>query len=902
MPILARVRSLWRHLVHRTRADAELDDELRAYVALLAEEHERAGMTRDEAFRRARIETGGVQQVKESTREAWVGNAVATYARELRYAIRSLRRSPAFVVIAITTLALGIGGATAVFTVIKGSLLRPLPGVAAPDRLITVDVRVQGRPDAWPMSYPDYRDLRDRATVLAGLAAYNGTYMTVVDTTGTKGRAGVSFVTDNFFSLLGVHPVIGRVFTADPSGARGALNDQVVVLGYEWWQQHFGGDARVIGSTLTLDGGEYTIIGVAPKGFGGAMTLYPMEMWVPLASRAFVSQIALYDMRLEDRGLPWLFVIGRLAPGRSVDDARRDLGAIGTWLAATYQEDRKRSIEVLPGAGMNAEERATMSRVPRLLALGVTLLLLIACGNVASLSLVRAAARRRELATRIALGASRLALVRQVVVEGAVLALGAGLLGVAIANVLVSSAALVNTVAPMPGVDVSMDTRVLAVALAASACTAILVSLVPALQIFHVQPNGVLKDGGRAVRGQSAGGQRALVVAQVSASLVLLSAAAIIFSTFRRVLDARRGMDPRGITDASFEVRLVLHEKAQQIAFYRAILARAASEPSIETAALASTIPPFEWSGTVTVFRRGEEPPPGPLADDDRARGFRVNDVTVSSNFFDVMRIPLLRGRTFSASDNEHSPPVVIVNRRMADVLWPGQEAVGQLLALPTSDEWPRSPLRVIGVVGDTRNVSLTDVPLAVYVPFAQHVGSDLAMIARGRGSAPIPSSTFRRIAGDVNPSIDVRGGQTLIQRLRDEVRPQRAASAWIGAFGLIALLLAAIGLYGVMAQAVLQRTRELAVRTALGASPGGILRTVLRDGLRLAAIGGALGTLGAYIAFRVLRSLFTGVQLTDMRAVIVAAFTLALAMLAATYLPARRAAKLNPVDALRSD
>ncbi|HET7563689.1 MAG TPA: ADOP family duplicated permease [Gemmatimonadaceae bacterium] len=903
MPILARLRSLWRNLLHRTHADAELDDELRAYVALLAEEYERAGMTGEDALRRARIETGGVQQVKESTRDAWVGAWVTTFGRELRYALRSLRRSPAFVVISITTLALGIGGATAVFTVIKGSLLRPLPGVAESDRLITVDVRVQGRSEAWNVSYPDYRDLRERSTTLAGLAGYNGTSMAIVDTAGARTQAMVGFVSDNFFSVLGVHPVVGRVFAAAPSGARGALDDQVVVLGYDWWQQHFGGDARIIGTTLAIGGGQYTIIGVAPKGFGGAMALYPMEMWIPVvSSRGTAPELAAYNMRVDDRHLDLLFVVGRLAPGRTVDDARRDLGAIGRWLAATYQEDRKRSIEVLPRAGMDAEERATMSRVPRLLVLSVTLLLLIACGNVASLSLVRSAARRRELATRIALGASRAALVRQVVVEGVVLAAAAGVLGIAIAQLLVSSATLVNTVAPMPGVDVSMDARVLAVAIASSACTAILVSLLPALQIFHLQPGSVLKDGGGAVRGHSAGGQRALVGAQVAASLVLLSGAAIIFSAFQRVLDARFGIDPRGITDAWFEVQPVLHEKAQQRAFYRAVLARATSEPNIEAVALTNTVPPFQWSGTVTVFRRGEEPPPGPLTDDDRARGFRVNDVTVSPDFFDVMRIPLLRGRTFATSDNEQSAPVVIVSRRMADMLWPGQEAIGRLLALPTSDEWPRSPLRVIGVVGDIRNVSLTDVPLAMYVPFAQHLDFNLSLVARGRENASIPPSTFRRIVADVDPSIDVHGTETLTQRLSNEVRPQRAASAWIGTFGVIALLLAAVGLYGVMAQAVLQRTRELAVRSALGASPGGILRTVIRDGLRLAAIGGAVGALGAFVAFRVLRSLFTGVQLTDMRAVIVAVFTLGVAMLAATYLPARRAARLNPVDALRSD
>ncbi|HEX5436455.1 MAG TPA: ADOP family duplicated permease [Gemmatimonadaceae bacterium] len=904
MRLVALARSLWRNLVRRHGAEQALDDELRAYVELLAEEHARDGMPLERARRAALLETGGVEQVKEMTRDAWVGNALATGARELRYAMRSLRRAPAFVVIAVTTLALGIGGATAVFTLMKASLLHALPGVAEPDRLVTVDAHVHGSQQVDEFSYADYRDLREHAPALAGLAAYNGAPMAVTDAAGAT-RTMAGFVSDNFFTVLGVRPVTGRFFSAGTAaaGASSTENQQVVVLSYEWWQQRFGGAANAIGSTLRLDGHPFTIIGVAPPGFTGAFTMYPMTLWTPAIANDRVSPpIAAYDMNLRSRASRWFFLVGRLAPGQTIEHAQRDLAATTRWLAATYPADKDRTVQVLSGAGMDANERATASRLPRLLGVAVALLLLIACGNVASLSLVRAAARRRELAMRLALGASRAALVRHVAVEGVVLATGAGVLGILLARWLVSSSALVHSVVSIPGMDVGMDVRVLAVALGTTVLTAILVSLVPAVQILRVPPGAVLKEGGGAVRRRSAGGQRTLVAAQVGASLVLLSAAAVIFSAFHRVLTAHDEIDPQGLTDVSLRVVSSIHDTTRQVAFYRAVLARATAEPSIAGATLTNTVPPLEWGSRATVFRRGEEPPPGTLAEHGRDLGLRVDALEISPRFFDVMRIPVVRGRAFTASDNEQSAPVVIVSRRVADALWPGQDPIGRFLSVPSAKGPPRPPLRVVGVAADTRNVALTSVALAMYVPFAQHPGSNLSLVVRGRGSLPVPMTTVRRLVAEVDAGVAVEGGKTLLEELQAQLRPQQAASAWIGAFGIIALLLAAIGLYGVVAQGVLQRTRELAVRSALGASPGGILRTVLGDGLRLVAMGGVAGALGAMAAFRVLQSLFTAVAPADLRAVVVAAAALALAMLAATILPARRAAKLNLVDALRSD
>jgi predicted permease len=621
-----------------------------------------------------------------------------------------------------------------------------------------------------------------------------------------------------------------------------------------------------------------------------------MELFTPVAIGGRATP-ALRGLDLDSRRSSLLRLVGRLAPGESVEDAQRDLAATAAWLAAMYPTNRGRTVLVLSGTGMTAEERAAISRVPRLLAMAVGLLLLIACSNVASLSLVRAASRRRELATRVALGASRASLVRQVALEGVVLATGAGVLGVLVARLLVRSTTLVRTVVDMSDLDLSLDLRVLAVAIAASTLTAILVSLMPAMQILRLAPGAVLKDGGGAVRRRSAG-QRVLVVGQVGASLVLLSAGGIVFSAFQRVLAAHDRIEPRGLTDVRLQ-----GDTTRQAAFYQEVLARAASEPGIQGAAVTSTVPPFQWSSRATVFRRGEEPAPDALVGRELELGFRVSAVEVSPGFFDVMRIPLLRGRSFTAGDDTRSDPVVIVSRRLADALWPRADPIGRLVAWPAVEGPPRPPLRVIGVAADTRDVSLADEPpLAMYIPFTQRPERGLILVVRGRGDRPVSSATVGRLVAAVDPGVTVLGTRTLDDRLRGEVRPQRTASAWIGVFGAIALLLAAIGLYGIVAQSVLQRSRELAVRSALGASPRGILMAVLGDGMRLAAIGGVVGGLGSLAALRVLRSVFTGVQSDDLRPAAAAVAILALVMLAATYLPARRASRLNPVDALRSD
>jgi predicted permease len=896
MRLIAVVRSLWSNVVRRQSVERDLDAEVRAYVDLLAGEYERAGLTPDLAWRRALVEVGGIESVKEATRDAWVGDAFATFAREMRYALRTLRRAPGFLAIAVGTLAIGIGGATAVFTVIKGSLLRPLPAVADPDRLVTierVDPTTSAAESGYPVfSYPDYRDLRARTTTLTGIAGFDGGGLVVTDSSGSA-REWISFVTANFFTVLGVRPVAGRFFT-DPE------SENVVVLSHAIWQRRFGGSPRVIGSTIDLDGHATTVIGVAPPRFIGGMATHEMDIFVPIVVAERPSPILGFD--LESRRGGMMRLVGRLAQGKTVEAAQRDLAATAAWLAATYPSNRGRTVKVWAGAGMTTDEREEMSRVPTLLAVAVGLLLLIACGNVATLSLVRVASRRRELATRVALGASRAGLVRQVVLEAAVIAIAAAALGMLLARALVKSATLVQTVVSMSDLDLSIDPRVMSVAVAASTLTTLLIALLPAVHVMRLPPGAVLKEGGRVVRGRSLG-QRVLVAGQVAASLVLLAAAATIFATFQRVVAGHRSLDPRGLTDVGFQVPPALAKDDERWrAFLRAVLARASSEPGIEGAAFTTSIPPFQWSIRATVFRRGEEPPPGALVGHELDLGTRVDGVDVSQSFFDVMHIPVLRGRTFRASDDEGSQRVAIVSRALAETLWPNRDPIGQWIAWPTVDGPSRPPLQVVGVVGDTRDIKLSGKqPLTMYLSYEQGRPGRPQLIVRGRAGTPVTQDVLRRIVASVDPSVGLYSARTLLDRLEETLRPQRTASAWIAGFGAIALMLAAIGLYGVVSQSVLQRTRELAIRSALGATPRGLFTTVLRDGMRPALTGAGIGMLGVAGSLPLLRSVLSA-EAGDVRFGTVAIVVLAGVLLAATCLPARRASRLQPAEALRSD
>lgn len=896
--VLATLRSLWFTLVRRRRAEQSLDEEVRQYVDLLTAEYVAAGLASDRARRRALIETGGVEQVMEATRDAWVGQGIATFVRECRFALRSLRSSRAFCFVAVTILAIGIGGATAIFTVINGSILQPLPAVSEPGELVSLEP-VKGGRLLYNFSYHEYRNLREQTRSLAGLAGYDGTSRTLEDRSGPRHSAWVSYVTGDFFSVLGVRPAAGRLIHA----ADEAFANPVVVLAYDVWQERYDGDPAVIGSTVHLSGRPLTVIGVAPPRFIGAILMHPMDLWIPVTIMP-----ALMDEpgMLDDATGRYLRLVGRLMPGVTVDDAQHELSPIADRLAGAYPVNEGRGIRVFAGAGLTRAERSALARVPLLLGVAVALLLLIACANVASLSLVRATTRRRELATCLALGASRRSVFGRLLLEGAVLAAIGALLGVGLARALVRSQAIVGTIAGMPervGLDSALDARVLLVALGVTAFTAVVVTLAPALHVMRLAPGSVLKDGGIGAGRRRSVGQRALVVGQIAASFVLLVSAAIVLNTFRRVLATDPGFDAQGLAVVSPDFSEAGLDSGQVIAYRQEWRRRAAENPSISGVALASVVPPAPWTRDGWVFRGGQEPPPGIGAGDSPADGVRAYLDIVSPDFFDVMQIPMQAGRGFLLSDDVGAEPVVIVSRSLAAALWPNVSPLGRMFSLPPADGQRRPPMRVIGVAGDVRFASIFDkAPHVAYMPTAQHPDVPVSFIVRSRNSATLPDATVRAIGTATDASVSMH--TTVIgERINSQVEPQRVGSAWIGVFGMVALLLAAVGLYGVVAQGVLQRKRELAVRSALGSTPGGLVSLVIGEGALITLVGAVIGVMIGGAALRVLQSQFAGVSVMDAQSAVVATMvTLALATIVACVLPARKAGRLNPVDVLRSD
>jgi predicted permease len=897
--LLAQLRAIARHLREnlfaRDARDAALDEELRAYVDEVADRYERSGLSRDDAYRAALLATGGITQVKEATRDVWLGRRLDAFARELRYALRSLRRSPTFVAIAILTLGLGVGGATAIVSVISAVLLQPLPAVANPGELFSVE-RVNPNGELDDLSYADYLDFRDRATTIAGLAAYDGTSLAMNSTRSGRAHVWVSYVSDNFFSVLGVHAYAGRVFQSDDVGRYTA--NPVAVIGYELWKTRFNGDSSVIGSTITLADQPVTIIGVAPQGFVGAMRLHPMEMWLSVITMNAITNTPAENLRTRAYGT--VRIIGRRIPSATVGDVRRELTALSDGLARTYRDDRYRGIRVFEGTGMTDDERADIKRTPRLLSIAMVMLLLIACANVAGLSLVRAAAKRRELATRLALGASRTSLIRQLAIEATIIAVLAGIAGIGVSQLLMRTAGIMKTVVAVRGVQLSLDWRTLGAAFAATAAVALLVAVLPALHISRTDVGILMKDGaGGGIRSRSRM-QRGLVVAQVAASLVLLASASILFGAFTRTLRIDPGFDPVGVKYiyANLPDGRVDTTLARQ--FFDEMLVRARSNPRIGSVALTSAAPPSPWLNLRRVFRGEETPSRESLNDPSFAGGSRAYVDAISNDLFAVLRVPFLLGRDFTADEVASRADVAIVSRRLADEMWPHQNPLGRMISWPAPHGPQRPPLRVIGVVADVHHATLAGGPSPVlYITNALRLRMSPLVMYRDRTGAA--SAALRALLTSMKsePEVDDVKATNFVD---DGMARQRVVSAWIGVFGLIALFLAGIGVYGVIAQSVYQRTRELAVRAAVGAKPSELLRLILADGVRLAVTGTVAGVIGVVVSFRVLRGMFAGMETADLTSAAIAVLALAAATLLASFVPARRAAKLNPVDALRSD
>ena len=898
-----------------TRPDAPRDvaDEIRFHLDMRSQELMEQGMSKEDALREARRQFGDVAAIEaecrderlartreRGRREWWRG-----FALDLRYAVRSLRTNAGFTLAAVLTLGLGIGAAAAVFTVVDGVLLRPLP-YADPSRLTMVWLytsTAQGGGEI-PLSSGLYVEARDVAKEFSTMAAFRSWPFVLSGESNVEPEqiAGAA-VEPGLFGTLGVRPVLGRTFTpeeAEPGGPRVAL------ISYSLWQRRFGGARDIVGRMVTLSRERFSIIGVMPRGFGfprgaelpaglqfGART----DVWAPLTFTA------------EDRrnyGTMNLSAIARLAPGVTSTAAQAELDAFATRRFKELGIPTGRLAYTI----VNLEDQAARTVRRGLLVLlgAVGFVLLIACTNVANLLIARTGAREREFAVRAALGAGRLRIVRQLVTENIVLALGGAVVGVAIA-VWGSRVMLSLVPGSLPRADdVAVDARVIAFAWAVGVVAGIVFGIASALHIARQRVAATLQSGGTRLTGNARQrfGRRLIVAAEVALSVVLLVGAGLLAGSFARLQRVTPGFDPNGVLTGNIVLPVgARFDPARDgpgwYRFFDQLTARLDALPGVVAAGGVSSLP---LSGAVESGNFSIDGRPRPAAGESPNAEYSV----VSGDYFAAMGIRLLSGRTFDSRDRSETPGVVIVNRELARRHFPGTSPIGQHLRTGFDFSNGASPREIIGVVEDVKQTSLDgETNPAAYVPVAQMPYPFMSIVARakcGNGrtqcdpAAILPA--MRRELARLDPTLALADVRPLSSVFADSIARQRFSMAVLGVFAALALLLALVGLYGVIALSVGQRRREIGVRMALGAQPRDVLSLVLGEGLRVTLLGVAIGLAGAFALTRVLRSLLFDVSTTDPRFFAGAAILVAIVSLVATYVPARRALGVDATSALR--
>jgi putative ABC transport system permease protein len=806
--------------------------------------------------------------------------SMKTFVQDLRYAWRTLRKSSGFTAAAVLTLGLGIGANTAAFSVLDTVLLRPLP-YPRPERLVTLWERERG---GSPMntSFANFLDWKSRGRSFAGMAVLS--YWTPsLAGVGTPERLEGLRVSGEFFRTLGVRPALGRDFLPEED-QRG--KHHVVILSHGLWQRRFGGDPRLLGKAITLDGTPYTLVGVLPEGLESLFSTNfykPAEIWAPLAYNPGLPQAC--------RTCRHLRAVARLAPGVSTERANRELDALSSTLVAEHPSDYER-----PGAAVISLAEHLVGDYRRSLYTlmgAVALVLAIACANVTSLLLARGQGRMGEMAVRTALGAGRLRIVRQLLTESALLHLLGGALGALLAAA--GLVALVRVSPPnIPRLGaVSVDLRVLAVTFAVSLLTGILFGLLPAVRCSGSDLRAAVAAAGAAVTGRRHRLDGLLVTAEVALALVLLIGAGLMLQSLSRLLAVDPGFDPRRLLAAEISVSgAPYREDAAVAAFYQRVVERVRSLPGVQAAAVASQLP---LGGNFDAYGMHFEDNPGASeADTPSAQRFAV-----SAGYLAAMRIPLLRGRDLTARDRADTPPVVLINRTFAQRIWPGRDPLGKRIRLGD----PKGPWRaVVGVVGEVRHLGLDAAPaMQIYLPAPQWVDNAMTLVVRGAGDPRSLAAAVRRAVWEIDRDRPISNVATMQEIMQVSLARRLLTLRLLAAFAALAVLLAMVGIYGVLSYSVAQRTREIGVRIALGAPPRSILSLVVLAGARHVAAGLALGAALALALTRFLSGLLFGVTAHDPTTYAGLAALLAAVALAAAWLPARRAAQLDPMTAARS-
>jgi putative ABC transport system permease protein len=882
MAMLTRMASFLRNVFRRRQVDNDLDAEVRSYLNLLTEEKMQSGMNREQADRAARLELEGVEQVKERVRDARSGALWHGMLQDARYAARMLVKNPAFSCAAILALALGVGANTAIFSVVNAVLLRPLP-YHEPDRLV---VLLHGANN--PVAPANYLDWRQQNHVFSETGAAEFWTPNLADEDRPEHLWAMK-LTPSMFPVLGVEPLLGRTFAADEDNPG---RDQEVVLSYRIWQRRFGGDPGILGRIIKLNGKPYAIIGVMPKSFRFApFWATKAELWAPMA----------FGDRAASRTGNSLRVFARLRPGVTIDQARAEMGNITARLEQQFPGSN-RDVHVY-----DLEEHVVGSIRPALLILlgAVGFVLLIACTNVAHMLLARAAARKKEIAVRIALGARRSRLVRQFLTESLMLSIIAGgagfLLGIWGVRIL-----LAMTPVTMPSLEaIPLDWHVLMFTLGISMLTGIGFGLAPALQGSLLDLAHGLKEN---ERGSTEGLRRnrlrnLLIVSEFSLALVLLVGAGLLVRTFVALGQIDPGFDPKNVLTMIVSVAGTSEQDpSRRGAFFQELLGRVRGNPIVESASAINHIPIAGDLWGYPFYIEGQAPlPPG----DRQSAVYRV----VAPHYFATMKARLVRGRDFTDTDQKNAPGVIIINETLANKYFPGSNPVGKRMSLTeglSKAEW----LTVVGVVRDIHQEDWTsEIDNEVYVPYLQnkdYLESDsfamsyLTLVVRTRSDAAAFAPEIKSIVSALDKDVPVSEVQTMDDVVAMVNSQPRFLMVLIGSFALVALALAAVGIYAVMSYSVSRRTNEIGIRMALGARQADVLKLVVSQGMTVALIGAGVGIAGALLLVRVMKSLLYGVQPTDPLTFLLVPAVLCGTALLATWLPARRAAKVDPMRALR--
>ena len=884
MKLLSSVRSVVSALLGRARVENETDEELRAHVQNRADDLERSGLTRAEAERRARIEFGGHERFKEECREARGTNFFESLFQDLRFGLRSLARNSGLTSTVILVLALGIGANTAIFSVVNTVLARPLP-YPDPDRLVWF-WESQPNLNQAPFSGADFLDFQSQNRSFEQMAVMHRVSFNLTGQ-GPAERIPGMVASPSIFSVLGVHPILGRSFVPS-EGAFGAA--RLAMLTYGFWQGHFGGDRSTPGRTIILNGQPVTVIGVLPASFTYGNDIQIWVNPVNIVPEVF-SASADWERKLStNRETHYLNIVGRLKPGVSLQQAQADINSIMDHIHQQYPVTMGHAVELIP----LRELFAGPVRPTLVIMLGVVgLVLLIACANVANLLLARAVARGREIAIRTALGAGRLRIVRQLLTECMLLAAGGGAWGLALAWGLVH---LLVAAGPreMPRIqEITVDLRVLAFTLGVSLTTGLLFGLAPGFAVTRQTVGGVLKEGGRgATSGQAHSRLRSLlVVGEVSFSLILLVGAGLLVRSFVRLLEVNPGFNPEHMVTMWMNFTGARYaEKQQSTQLLDQLLPRVASLPGVKGVAISNDLP-LEGDDTTTGVTTVEGRPPF-----ERGHQPLIGVHAVNAGYFRAMGIPLLRGRELSVSDVADSHSVMVINQKLAEVVWPGQDPIGKHFAI-----FGDKQSEVVGIVGNVLHNGLAEAPSAEsYLAFSQNPWSYVGLAIRTEADPTSIYSGVRAIVSQLDPELPVHDMRPMEQVVAETMTTRRFTLWLVGAFAALALVLAFVGIYSVMSYSVTERVHEIGVRMALGAQSGDVLRLVVGHGMRLAAMGLAIGAAGAFLATRAMTSLLFGVRSSDPLTYLAIGTLLAVAAMTACCIPARRAMRVDPMVALR--